>query len=86
MIDLLQLSAVELQSLQTDGSLTSVELAKLCLQQIKKYDRQGPQLRAIIGIVPERIVLQRAAFLDEERSAGRVIGPLHGIPIILKVC
>lgn len=36
MLDLVWLSAAELQTLQTGGSLTSTELAKLCLQQIEK--------------------------------------------------
>ncbi len=85
MVDLVRLSAADLQILQTAGSLTSTELAKLCLQQIEKYDRKGPELRALIAVVPQDVVLERTTFLDEERRAGRVIGPLHGIPIILKV-
>jgi amidase len=85
MLDLVELSAADLQALQTEGSITAYELVKQCLQQIEKYDNQGPKLRAMIAIAPEENTLQRAAFLDEERVAGRVRGPLHGIPVILKV-
>jgi amidase len=84
MIDLVRLSAADLQSLQVDGSLTSSDLAKLSLQQIAKYDIKGPELRAIIALVPEKFIFERTTFLDEERRAGRLLGPLHGIPIILK--
>ncbi|KAK0104849.1 hypothetical protein ONS95_005115 [Cadophora gregata] len=70
MIDLVALSAAELQELQIEGSLTSTQLAKLSLLQIEKYDKKGPELRAMIAIVPEDIILERAAFLDEERRAG----------------
>jgi hypothetical protein len=86
MIDLVRLSAADLQSLQVDGSLTSSDLARLSLQQIEKYDMKGPELRAIIALVPEKFIFERTTFLDDERRAGRLLGPLHGIPIILKVC
>jgi hypothetical protein len=85
MLDLVKLSAAELQRLQIEGSLTAVELATQCLKQIEKYDTRGPKLRATIAVAPEDKILEGAAFLDEERMAGRLLGPLHGIPIIVKV-
>lgn len=66
-------------------SLTSVELVKICLEQIDKYDRKGPYLRSMISIASEVKLIERASLLDDERDAGRVLGPLHGIPIIIKV-
>ena len=82
---LLTASATELQALLQSGDLTSVQLVKACLNQIAKYDRSGPTLRAIVSTPPEEHILSVAERLDKERAAGKVRGPLHGIPIIVKV-
>ena len=84
-IDLLADSAADLQQHLTFGRLTSLELVKQCLHQVGRLDRKGPRLRAMIALVPEEQLLMRAQHLDRERSEGRVLGPLHGIPVILKV-
>ena len=84
-VDLIAESASELQERLSSGSLTSVELVKMCLEQIDKYDRKGPNLRSIISVASEAKLIERAGLLDNERGAGRVLGPLHGIPIIIKV-
>ncbi|KAM0426597.1 hypothetical protein ACHAPT_008291 [Fusarium lateritium] len=83
--DLVQLTASQLQErLQSRGELTSVELVKDTLAQIDRHNKQGLTLRAVISVAPEDIVLARAAQLDAERAQGKVKGPLHGIPILLK--
>ena len=82
---LLTASATELQALLQSGDLTSVQLVKACLNQIAKYDRSGPTLRAIVSTPPEEHILSVAERLDKERTTGKVRGPLHGIPIIVKV-
>jgi len=82
---LLTASAGELQTLLRSGNLTSVQLVKACLGQIAQYDRSGPNLRAIVSTPPEKDVLSIAERLDKERAAGKVRGPFHGIPIIVKV-
>ncbi|KAK1833216.1 amidase signature domain-containing protein [Podospora conica] len=83
-LQLLTASAAELQALLHSGDLTSVQLVKACLNQIAKYDRSGPTLRAIVATPSKEEVLSIAARLDKERAAGQVRGPLHGIPIIVK--
>ncbi|KAK4145836.1 amidase signature domain-containing protein [Dichotomopilus funicola] len=81
---LLTASATELQALLESGNLTSVQLVKACLNQIAKYDRLGPTLRAIVSTPPEEYIPSVAERLDKERAVGKVRGTLHGIPIIVK--
>lgn len=64
------------------GRRTSVEITSLYLDRIAALDRQGPSLRSIIETNPD--ALEIAAQLDEERAAGTVRGPLHGLPIAVK--
>lgn len=82
---LLSLTAKDLQHLMSSGSLTSENLVHDCLQQIDFFDRDGAQLHAMISVAPREKLLARARELDLERQDGRIRGPLHGIPIILKV-
>lgn len=66
-----------------DGSLTATELVKRYLARIEAYDKQGPALRAMITINPD--ALATAAALDAEYKAKQgKVGPLHGIPMLLK--
>ncbi|NVZ70165.1 amidase family protein [Pseudomonas costantinii] len=61
------------------GGLTSVDLVSYLQARIRKLD---PQLHAVIELNPE--ALETARELDRERASGKVRGPLHGIPILLK--
>ena len=72
----------DLQQRMSAGKLTSRELTAAYLQRIAEVDRAGPKLNAIIELNPE--ALEIAAQLDLERKAGRVRGPLHGIPVLIK--
>lgn len=64
------------------GKLTSQWLVGAYLERIAAYDKQGPTVNAVIHLNPH--ALAEAEKLDAERAAGRVRGPLHGIPIVLK--
>src|SRR5260370_733659 len=81
----LQLENATIADLQADfanGSLTAEKLAGLYLARIQAYDKQGPAINAVITLNPH--ALEEARALDAERKAGKVRGPLHGIPIVLK--
>jgi amidase len=72
----------ELQAAMASGRVTSVDLVQAYLARIEAYDQQGPRLNSIMGRNPRAAA--EAAALDAERRAGRVRGPLHGVPVILK--
>ncbi len=69
----------ELSRLMEAGRLSSEALVAHCLDRIERLD---PELRALIAINPEALPTARA--LDAERAGGRIRGPLHGIPVVLK--
>lgn len=84
-LDLPNISAVELTSLLSRGSLTSLELVQACLAQIDAHNHKGLCLNAVISTAPQGLLFDFAKRLDGERAAGRLRSPLHGIPIIVKV-
>ncbi|KAI9044493.1 amidase family protein [Aspergillus affinis] len=69
----------DIQAQLEGGNLTSVELLQCYLERIYQTDSY---LRAILQINPDAFQIARA--LDAERANGKVRGPLHGIPFIVK--
>jgi aspartyl-tRNA(Asn)/glutamyl-tRNA(Gln) amidotransferase subunit A len=62
------------------GTVTSTQLTEACLARIATYN---PKLNAFITVMRETALAQ-AKVCDAEQKAGRLRGPLHGIPIALK--
>ena len=71
-----------LQARMAAGTLTSYELTGAYLDRIGAIDDAGPTLGAVIELNPR--ALEEAGVLDAERAAGKVRGPMHGIPVLLK--
>jgi amidase len=71
-----------LQEGMQSGKYTSERLCQLYVGRIDELDRRGPTLRSVIEINPEAREIAR--HLDAERNAGRVRGPMHGIPVLIK--
>jgi amidase len=72
----------QLQQAMQTGLITAESLAKQYLERIERLDQKGPALNSVIEINPQALELARA--LDQQRRAGKLRGPLHGIPILLK--
>jgi amidase len=64
------------------GRWTARSLAEKYLERIGAVDRDGPKVNSVLETNPD--ALATADGLDQERAAGKVRGPLHGIPILLK--
>ncbi len=75
-------TVAQLQAQMASGKLTSVELTKFYLARIKALDEGSEGVNSIIELNPD--ALQLAAQADRMRSHGKVLGPLHGIPVLLK--
>jgi Asp-tRNA(Asn)/Glu-tRNA(Gln) amidotransferase A subunit family amidase len=80
--DVFEKSIVDLLAAQRIGTVTSRDLVEKYLARIRAYDQNGPRLNAMIVLNPR--ALEEAEGLDAERRAGRVRGPMHGIPIVVK--
>jgi amidase len=64
------------------GALTVRRLTEAHLARIDAIDRSGPALRSVIEINPDALSI--ADELDAELRGGRIRGPLHGMPILVK--
>lgn len=75
-------TVVELQEAMTNGVATSEDIVRDYLTRATLYDRNGPTFKAILALSPRAIADARAR--DAARAEGRVLGPYHGVPIVLK--
>lgn len=80
--ELNEVTVDELQQYLKDGKYTSEQVVSLYLERIQKVDIEGPGLNSIIEINPDAAEIARK--LDMERKEGKLRGPLHGIPIVIK--
>jgi len=77
-----EVTLADLQAGMASGRMTARSITKQYLDRIAELDRKGPTLRHVLETNPDALSL--ADSLDRERKAGKVRGPLHGVPILLK--
>jgi len=77
-----ELTVVDLQKRMASGADSAKTLCEKYIARIEAVDRGGPTLRSVLEINPDALAI--AASLDAERKAGKVRGPLHGIPVLIK--
>ncbi len=71
-----------LQQKMAAGTYSSVSITQKYLDRIKEIDQKGHHLSAVIELNPDALSI--AAAIDAERKNGKVRGPLHGIPVLIK--
>lgn len=77
--ELNEMTIVKLQQMMGSGELTAVAICQKYLDRIAAVD---PILKSVIELNPDALTI--AHKLDEERKNGKIRGPLHGIPVLIK--
>jgi len=78
-VDLEEATIASLQQAMASGTTTSKAIVQGYLARIKALDSK---LNSIVEINPDALAI--ASELDRERKLGRLRGPLHGIPVLIK--
>jgi Asp-tRNA(Asn)/Glu-tRNA(Gln) amidotransferase A subunit family amidase len=79
---LLETTIADVHAAYKSGELTCRQLVQMYLDRIEAYDKNGPAINAIIST--NQNALKEADRLDAAFQASGLVGPLHGIPIIVK--
>lgn len=72
----------EIQEALQNGDVSAEALVEVYLERIRAVDQSGPTLQSVLTVNPN--ALDEARALDAKRAAGETLGPLHGVPILIK--
>jgi len=72
----------EIHAAYREGRLTARQLVQMYLDRIEGYDRNGPAINSVISLNPK--ALEEADRLDAAMRSSVLVGPMHGIPILMK--
>jgi amidase len=81
-LDIKTATIADFNAAYASGKVTSVKVVEAYLKRIEAFDKKGPTINSVIYL--NRNAVKEAKALDAERKAGKVRGPLHGIPVLLK--
>ncbi len=79
---LLVQSLPEIAAALREGDVSAEALVEMYLDRIEAVDRAGPKLQSVLSLNPD--ILDQARELDAQREAGEDLGPLHGVPVLIK--
>lgn len=77
--ELIEATVADLQAQMKSGKLTARRLTEMYLERIRLVD---VKTRSVLEVNPDALAIADA--LDKERKKGKVRGPLHGIPVLIK--
>ena len=80
--ELAEATVATLRQRLESGQDTAASLVEKYLTRIDAIDRNGPGINCVSEVNPDALAIARR--LDSERRAGKIRGPLHGIPIVIK--
>ncbi len=80
--NLLETTIDEIHNAYKARLLTARQLVQMYLERIEAYDKKGPSINAIITVNSK--ALEEAERLDSVFKTSGFVGPLHGIPVIIK--
>lgn len=82
MYDTNESSVAQIRHALKNRETTSAELVLAYMKRIAEIDKDGPKLNSVLELNPDAVFIAEA--MDRERAAGRVRGPMHGIPVLIK--
>jgi len=77
-----EINIPELQQAYADGKYSVEEVVKFYINRIKAIDENGPSLNSVLQINPDAVAIAKQ--LDESLKNGLELGPLFGVPVLLK--
>lgn len=76
-------SIADLVAAQVSGEATAVQIVEGYLARIAAFDQDGPALNAVVSVAAD--ARAQAERLDQALAdTGQVVGPLHGVPVVVK--
>lgn len=77
-----ELTIARYQQALRGGAVSTRELVLVYLERIAAIDKSGPCINAVLELNPDALFL--ADYMDQQLRRGNLLGPLHGVPILLK--